>query len=604
MGTIQNTAIRNLAIIAHVDHGKTTLIDALFSTAGLGKDEDRLMDSMDLERERGITIAAKNCSIEWKGIKLNLLDTPGHADFGGEVERALMMVDGVLLLVDAAEGPLPQTRFVLEKALKQGLSIIVCINKIDRGDARPKEILDMVYDLFIDLDADEDQLDFPVLYTIGRDGKAGTDPEKELGTLDILLDSIIEHIPAPTFDDEEPFQLLVSNIGYSDYVGRLAVGRIAHGEIKSKDPLARIGRDGNPRPFKVNSLQVYSGPATVDTDQANAGEIIILSGAEEIEIGDTVTLRENPSALPRIEVEEPTVAMRFMGNNSPLSGKDGKYIHPQKIEERLKKEILYNVSLKLERDPSGESFLVHGRGVLQLAILVETMRREGFELALSRPEPLFKTDGEKTLEPIEHLVIDVDSEFTGAITQTLGTRKGILKNMVDNGAGRTRLEFSVPSRALIGYRSKFLTDTRGTGLMSSYLEGYEEYKGDIPGRVSGSLVADRPGSAVPYALFNLEPRGKLLITPGEEVYEGMVIGEHSRENDLDVNPTKTKKLTNVRAAGKDDAVVLSPVRPMTLEQALEFISEDELVEVTPKNIRLRKKVLASNQRPKKKSKQL
>jgi len=595
-----NKDLRNIAIIAHVDHGKTTLVDSMFRQSGVfreGQDtEERLMDNMDLERERGITIAAKNCAINWKGIKVNILDTPGHADFGGEVERALSMVDGVVLLVDASEGPLPQTRFVLSKALSAGLSAIVVINKIDRQDARPQQVLEEVYDLLIDLDAHEDQLECPVLFADGRSGIAKMNLEDEAENLHVLMDTIIESVPPPSYDESQPFQMLVTDLSYSDYLGRLAIGKVVNGQVKSRDSLVCIKEEGKLIPLNVSKLQVYQGPTLADTDLAKPGEIVVLAGIEDVHIGDTICTKENPKPLKRITVDEPTVSMRFSPNSSPTLGQEGKLVQSSKIRERLEKETMLNVSVKVEEMTDREGFIVKGRGEFQMVILIETMRREGFELCVGRPEVIFHHKDGKKLEPIEHLYVDCEETFTGVVTEKLSKRKGRMISYVNHEHGRVRLEFSVPSRALIGYRDEFLTDTRGTGIMNSYISDYEEYRGDFPDRFTGSLVADRAGEAVPYALYNLEPRGQLFVAPGDTVYEGMIVGEHNRENDLNVNPCKTKKLSNVRASGKDDAVVLTPILPMTLERAIQFIREDELVEVTPKSIRLRKAILAATSR--------
>ena len=596
-----NNSLRNVAIIAHVDHGKTTLVDALFRQSGVFRADqqvdDRVMDRMDLERERGITIAAKNCAVSWKDTKINIIDTPGHADFGGEVERSLSMASGAILLVDASEGPLPQTRFVLRKALEAGLPVVVVINKIDRKDARPQEVLNEVYDLFIDLDATEQQLEFPVLYAIGREAVAMNELDGERVNLAPLFDAILEHIPGPAHDPAEPFQMLVADLDYSDYLGRLAVGRVMHGRVQSKDALVCIGESGQPVSLRVNKLQVYQGLRLAEVESAEPGDIVVLAGIEDVTIGDTICTRETPRALPRIRVDEPTVAMRFGINTSPLSGREGKLVQTRVIWDRLCKESLRNVAVRVEETEDRDAFLVKGRGEFQMAILIETMRREGFELSVGRPEVILKKDANgQTVEPIEHLYVDCDEYFMGVVTEKLAQRKGRMLNCVNNGTGRVRLEFSVPSRGLIGYRDEFLTDTRGTGIMNSYLDGYEAWRGDFPTRFSGSIVSDRAGNAVAYALFNLEPRGVLFVTPGDPVYEGMVVGEHNRDNDIDVNPTKEKKLTNMRAAGKDENVILTPVRPMTLEYALRFVREDELVEVTPQSIRLRKTELSAQRR--------
>jgi len=592
-----NKNLRNIAIIAHVDHGKTTLVDSMFRQSGTFREgqetAERLMDSMDLEKERGITIAAKNCSIVWKGVKVNILDTPGHADFGGEVERALSMVDGVLLLVDASEGPLPQTRFVLSKALQAGLSVVIVINKIDRPDARPQQVLSEVYDLLIDLDAHEDQLDCPVIFADGRAGIAKMEINDDVDNLHILLDAIINEIPAPAYNDQEPFQMLVTDLSYSDYLGRLAIGKVVHGFVKSRDALVCIKEEDKLVNLNVSKLQVYEGPSLNETEMAGPGDIVVMAGIEDVNIGDTICNKTAPKALKRITVDEPTVSMRFSPNTSPTLGQEGKLVQSSKIKERLKKETMLNVSIKFEEFTDKEGFLVKGRGEFQMVILIETMRREGFELCVGRPEVIFHYDDGKKMEPIEHLYVDCEESFTGVVTEKLSKRKGRMVSYVNHEHGRVRLEFSVPSRALIGYRDEFLTDTRGTGIMNSLIAGYEEYRGDFPARFTGSLVADRSGEAVPYALYNLEPRGQLFITPGDVVYEGMIVGEHNRDNDLNVNVCKTKKLTNMRASGKDDAVVLTPVLPMTLERAIQFLREDELMEVTPKNIRLRKGILTA-----------
>ncbi len=595
-----NQGIRNIAIIAHVDHGKTTLVDAMFKRSGVFRDgqvvQERLMDRLDLERERGITIAAKNCAVRWKDVKINIIDTPGHADFGGEVERALSMADGALLLVDAAEGPLPQTRFVLKKTLEAGLKVIVVINKIDRKDARPQEVLNEISDLFIDLDATDEQYEFPLLYAVARDGIAQRSPEEPAHNLDLLLDLIVEQIPAPAVRAEKPFQMLVSDLGYSDYLGRLAIGRVHNRSVRSGVPLVRIDIDGQQRTLKVSRLQVYDGLSISETDQAEPGDIAVLSGIDEVHIGDTICTAEQPKARRRIAVDEPTVAMRFLRNNSPFAGKEGRYVQSTRLGERLSKETMRNVSLRVESAADGEGYVVQGRGEFQMAILIETMRREGYEMGVGRPQVIFQMrDGERQ-EPIERLFIDCGEEYVGIVTEKLSIRKGRLVNLVNHARGRARLEFSVPSRSLIGFRDEFLTDTRGTGIMNAYLEGYEAYRGDFPSRSTGSLVSDRHGQAVAYALFNLEPRGQLFIGPGTAVYEGMVVGEHNRDNDLDVNPCKTKKLSNMRAAGRDDNVILTPPRLMPLEAAINFIREDELVEVTPQSVRVRKSVLPAGER--------
>ena len=595
-----NNKLRNIAIIAHVDHGKTTLVDFMFRQSGLFREnqevEERVMDSMDLERERGITIAAKNCSVFWKGIKINILDTPGHADFGGEVERALMMVDGAILLVDASEGPLPQTRFVLKKALEAGKKIIVVINKIDRKDARPREVLNEIYDLFIDLDAAEEQTEFPVLYAVGKKGLASRTLEKPGKDLQPLFEEIIKGIPAPVYDPDEPFQMLTADLDYSDYIGRLAIGKVMNGTAKCNDNLVCINEEGKAIPLRISKLQVYEGLSLKEVESADAGDIIVLAGIDNVHIGDTICTQAAPKALKRLAVDEPTISMLFTINTSPFSGKDGKYVQSAKLKERLYKETLRNVALRLEESGNSDSFIVKGRGEFQMAILIETLRREGYELSVGRPNVIFKITGNKKLEPIEHLFVDCGESFVGIVTDKLSQRKGRMINLVNHSTGRVRIEFSIPSRGLIGYRSEFLTDTKGTGIMNSYLQCYEEYRGDYPLRITGSLVSDRQGETTSYALFNLEPRGVLFIAPGEPVYEGMIVGEHNRDNDLNVNPCKPKKLTNMRASSKDEGIILTPVIPLTLEKAIEFINEDELVEVTPKNIRLRKTVLSAQKR--------
>ncbi len=601
MSTItQNSKIRNIAIIAHVDHGKTTLVDAMFKQSGIYRADqsvdDRVMDSMDLERERGITIAAKNCAVMRNDVRINIIDTPGHADFGGEVERALSMVDGVVLLCDASEGPLPQTRFVLKKTLEIGLPVVAVVNKIDRKDARASEVLNELYDLFIDLDASDEQVEFPVLYAIGRNGVAMKNIDDEQVNLDPLFDTILEHIPAPSYDSSEPFQMLVADLDYSDYLGRLAIGRIKHGVARTKESLICIDANGKQKALKATKIQVYSGRGVVDVEEALAGDIVIMAGIEDATIGDTICTKENPRTMPRIHVDEPTVAMRFGINTSPLAGKEGKIVQSRKIRERLDKEMLTNVAIKVEDSTEKETFLVKGRGEFQMAILVETMRREGFELTVGRPEVILRKEDGKTFEPIEELYVDCDEMFMGVVTEKVSYRRGRMTACVNHGTGRVRLTFSVPSRALIGYRDEFLTDTKGTGIMNSSFAGYEEWRGDFSSRLTGSLVADRPGVGVAYGLFNLEPRGELFVVPGDPLYEGMIIGEHNRENDIDVNGSKEKKLTNMRASGKDENVILTPVRPMTLERALHFVRDDECVEVTPLSIRLRKTILDGHQR--------
>lgn len=599
--------IRNIAIIAHVDHGKTTLLDGMLKQAGIfrtpEKMQERIMDSIDLERERGITIMAKNTAVEYKGVKINIVDTPGHADFGGEVERTLKMVDGVLLLVDASEGPLPQTRFVLKKALELELPPILVINKIDRTDARIQEVMNEVYDLFIDLDATEEQLEFPVLYTNAKKGTAKTDMSDlsdkadETADLQPLFETILKTIPPPEDNGSNILQLLVTNINYDDYVGRLAIGRIFSGTVKVGDTVAMVKGDDETTKTKVTSLYTFRGLERIAVKEARAGDIVALSGIEGITIGDTITSAETPMPLPRITVDEPTISIVFQVNTSPFAGKEGDYVTSRNLRERLEKELLYNVAIRV--DFSGtDSFTVMGRGELQLAIIIEMMRREGYELAVSMPETITKTIKGVVHEPMEILVIDVPEEYVGVVTQQVGMRRGKMQKMMNNGYGRVRLEFRIPSRGLIGFRSQFLTDARGTGLLNHLFDGYEPWQGMITKRQTGALVSDRAGKSTIYALFHLQPRGVLFIKENTHVYEGMIIGENSRDNDLDVNVVKEKKLTNIRAANADEALQLIPPSIMSLEQAIEFIKEDELVEVTPQSIRLRKKVLEANKRPK------
>ena len=597
---LTNNHLRNIAIIAHVDHGKTTLVDTMFRQSGLFRADqevdERLMDTMDLEKERGITIAAKNCSVLWKGVRINIIDTPGHADFGGEVERALSMADGAILLVDASEGPLPQTRFVLKKALQADLKIIVVINKIDRSDARPEEVLDEIYDLLIDMDATEAQLEFPLLYAVGRQGIAVKDPYDQGENLNLLFDTIIDAIPGPSYDSGAPFQMLVSDLGYSDYLGRLVVGKIFNGTARSNDSLVCLGENAHITPLKVSKLQVYEGMQLKDVDEVQTGDIVVLAGIDDVEIGDTICNQQAPRALARISVDEPTVSMKFTINNSPFGGKEGKYVQSSRLRERLLKEDLINVAIGVEKTDERDSVLVKGRGEFQLAILIETMRREGYEFCVGRPEVIYRYEKGEKLEPMERLMVDCEERFLGVVTEKLSLRKGKMTNLINNGKGRVRIEFSIPARTLIGYRDEFLTDTRGTGIMHTLFDGYSQFRGECPSRFSGSIVADRTGHAVPYALFNLEPRGRLFIVAGDPVYEGMIIGEHNRGQDINVNACKEKKLSNMRASGKDDNVILSPIKPPTLEQAISFIREDELVEVTPLSVRMRKVVLSAQKR--------
>jgi GTP-binding protein len=600
---IANPNVRNVAIIAHVDHGKTTLVDALLHQSGIFRSNERVaervMDSNELERERGITILAKNTAVHYDQHLINIVDTPGHADFGGEVERTLSMVDGVMLLVDASEGPLPQTRFVLRKALERGLAPILVINKIDRADARPKEVLNEVYDLFIDLDATEDQLDFPVLYTNAKAGTSSPDLDKPSEDLRPLFDAVIRHLPPPHGSADAPLQALVANLDASEYVGRIAIGRIFNGRVKVGDEIGVCKLDGSVQKTRVTKLYMFDGLKRVDVIEAAAGDVICLAGIENIMIGETITDPENPQPMHNISVDEPTVSMIFGVNTSPFAGRDGQFVTSRQIKDRLDKELLGNVSIRVEPTDTPEQMKVFGRGELQLSILIEMMRREGFELQVSRPEVVVKElDGVK-VEPVEDLVIDVAEEFQGVVIAQVGQRRGTMTKMINNGSGRIRLEFRIPARGLIGFRSLFLTETRGTGIMNHLFHGWEPWHGPIASRANGALVADRAGKATSYAIANLQERGEMFIDPAIDVYEGMIVGENSRPSDMDVNITKEKKQTNMRASSADEAIRLIPPRKMGLEQAIEFINDDELVEVTPKFLRLRKKVLAANMRPKK-----
>ncbi|MBI3625193.1 MAG: translational GTPase TypA [Candidatus Rokubacteria bacterium] len=592
--------LRNVAIIAHVDHGKTTLVDAMLWQSGIFRENEsvpeRILDSIDLEREKGITIMAKNTAVTYRGIKINIVDTPGHADFGGEVERTLTLVDGVLLLVDAAEGPLPQTRFVLKKALEAGLPPVVVINKIDRRDARPGEVLDEIYDLFIDLDAHEDQLDFPILYTDAKRGVAKRDPKDDSRTLEPLFETLAAAIPPPRFDPAMGLQLRVASLDWDDYVGRLLIGRIVNGTIRQADRVAVVKRDGTVEFAKVTVLYGYEGLKRVEIPEAGPGEIVAVAGIETMEIGETVADAENPVALPVIRIDEPTVAMSFSANASPFAGREGKYVTSRHLRERLQKEARVNVGIRVEETDSPDTFTVSGRGELQLAILIEMMRREGYELEAGKPRIITREENGTVLEPMELLVVDCPEEFIGVVTQKVGTRKGQMLRMVNHGTGRVRLEYRIPARGLIGYRSEFLTDTKGAGLLNHLFDGWEPWQGDIPHRKTGALVADRAGQATAYAIDHLQPRGELFVRPGDQVYEGMIVGEHSRDNDLDVNITKEKRLTNMRSSTADEGIRFTPPRLMSLEQALEWIREDELAEVTPQALRLRKHSLSGSRR--------
>ena len=599
---VANPLLRNVAIIAHVDHGKTTLVDALLHQSGVFRANERVaeraMDSNELERERGITILAKNTAVHYKDLLINIVDTPGHADFGGEVERTLSMVDGVMLLVDASEGPLPQTRFVLRKALERRLTPIVVINKIDRPDARSQEVLNEIYDLFIDLDAKEDQLDFPVLYTNARVGTATSDPAVPGEDLRPLFDAVVEHVPPPRGNPDAPLQLLVANLDSSDYVGRIAIGRIFNGRVKIGDPVAVCKLDQAVQETKVTKLYAFDGLKRIDIQDAAAGDIVCLAGIDDITIGETIADVEHRVAIPPIAIDEPTVSMIFGVNTSPMAGRDGQYVTSRQLRDRLDRELLGNVSIRLEPTESPEQVKVVGRGELQLSILIEMMRREGYEIQVSRPDIVTKEIKGAIVEPVEELVIDVPEDHQGVVIAQVGERKGMMTKMVNNGSGRVRLEFRIPARGMIGFRSQFMTDTKGTGIMNHIFSSWEPWHGAIPARANGALVADRAGVATSYAIFNLQERGEIFIEPATVVYEGMIIGENARPNDMDVNVTKEKKQTNMRASTADEAIRLIPPRKLGLEQAIEFINDDELVEITPVSIRLRKRILAANMRPK------
>jgi GTP-binding protein len=594
------TSIRNIAIIAHVDHGKTTLVDGLLRQAGTWRLNeavaDRVMDSMDLERERGITIMAKVASVNYGDTKINIVDTPGHADFGGEVERTLKMVDGAMLLVDASEGPLPQTRFVLRKALEAGLSIMVCVNKIDRPDARIQEVVNEVYDLFIDLGASDEQIDFPIVYAVARDGWCTTNPDVKGEDLRAMFDIIVARMNPPKASPDETLQLLVTQLDYDPYLGRIAIARNFNGVLREKSDLALIGEDGIPRKVRVSQPFSFEGMKRVPAAEVVAGDICAIAGIPDINIGDSLTSLENPVPLPRLTVDEPTIGMTFSANTSPFSGKEGKYVTARQIRERLEKEMMTNVALRLVDTGTAEAMRVYGRGELQLAILIEQMRREGFEMSVSKPEVLLREVNGHKHEPYEIAQLDFPETFMGVITQKMALRKGRMVEMKVDGSGRTRLFFRVPSRGLIGFRGEYLNDTRGQGLLNTLFDSYDEHAGFIQSRVSGSLVSDRTGEATTYAIYHLQPRGRLFIHPQTATYEGMIVGENARENDINVNVCRAKQLTNVRSSGADEKLILTPPIPITLEKALEYIGEDELVEVTPKSIRLRKKALPGNMR--------
>ncbi len=593
-------SIRNIAIIAHVDHGKTTLVDGLLVQAGTWRANEhhveRVMDSMDLERERGITIMAKVASVHFGDTKINIVDTPGHADFGGEVERTLKMVDGAMLLVDASEGPLPQTRFVLRKALEGGLAVMVCVNKIDRPDARIQEVVNEVYDLFIDLGADDKQIDFPILFACARDGYCMPDVDKKEDSLRSMFQTIVDRIPAPPGRDDEPLQLLITQLDYDSYVGRIAIGRLFNGTLREKSEVALIGSDGLPKKVKVNQLYTFDGMKRIPATEVTSGDICAVAGLPSINIGDTLTLLEDPRPLPRLKIDEPTIGMTFSSNNSPLSGREGKYVTARQIRERLEKEMLTNVALRLEDTGSSETMRVYGRGELQLGILIEQMRREGFEMSVSKPEVVIRmVEGEKH-EPYEIAQLDFPDVFMGVVTQKMALRKGRMTEMKSDGSGRVRVYYRVPARGLIGFRGEYLNDTRGQGLLNTLFDGFDTFAGFIQSRVNGSLVSDRTGETTTYALYHLQPRGRMFIGVQVEVYEGMIIGENARENDINVNVCREKHLSNVRNSGAEEKLILVPPIQMTLEKAIEYISEDELVEITPLNVRIRKRVLAGNLR--------
>jgi GTP-binding protein len=593
--------LRNIAIIAHVDHGKTTLVDALLKQTGTFRENEavaeRVMDSNDLERERGITILAKNASALYKGVRINIIDTPGHADFGGEVERTISMADGVLLLVDAAEGPLPQTRFVLSKALDLGIPVIVVINKIDRPDARPDEVLTETFDLFCELEANEQQLDFATVYTIAKLGLAKLSLTDDTKDLSPLLDTIVARVPAPKADVEGGLQMLVTNVEHDEYVGRLAVGRIRRGKVRTGDQVLRMTEAGNTQ-HKISAVYGMRGVKRTAIEEAGAGDIALIAGMDDVNIGDTIASPLAPQALPRIVVEEPTIKVRFHVNTSPFAGRSGKWVTSRHLRDRLEREMRKNLAMKMEETDTPDAFTVYGRGELMIAILLENMRREGYEVAVSMPEVVTKDIDGVLSEPVERVIVDVPDEYVGAITQRLGERRGRMDKMQNLGFGRSRIEYVVPSRGLIGFRGMFLTDTRGTGLLNTQFHGWQPFSGAMQLRPNGAMVSDRQGTAIPYALFNLQPRGVMFVAPGTDVYEGMIIGEHNRENDLDVNACREKKLTNIRAAGRDENIILTPPRVLTIELAMEWIDSDELVEITPDAVRVRKKILECNRRPK------
>lgn len=612
MGIIlKKEQIRNVAIIAHVDHGKTTLVDSLLKQSGVFRQnqeiEERVMDSNDLEKERGITILSKNTAVMYGDVKINIIDTPGHADFGGEVERILKMVDGVVLVVDAFEGPMPQTKFVLKKALELNLPSVICVNKVDRLEARPNEVVDEVLDLFIELDANEIQLDSPFIFASAKKGISGTDASQLQDSMKPLFEAIIENIPSPNGDEDGLTQVLISTIDYNEYIGRIGIGKVERGSVSIGEDLWVSNYENPDKSYKVRigKLYEYDGLKRVEIEEAITGSIVAISGIEDIEIGDTITSIEDKQPLPFVKISEPTLAMTFSVNNGPFAGQDGKYVTSRQIRARLHKELNTNVSLRVEDTDSADSFRVAGRGELHLSILMEQMRREGYELMVSKPEVLMKKDkNDKLIEPIERVIIDVPEEFMGAVIEKLGARKGEMVNMVQSKGGYTRIEFLIPTRGMIGYRSEFLTDTKGNGILNTLFEGYEPYKGEIPRRSQGSLVSFETGTAVGYGLYNAQERGILFVSPGDKVYEGMIVGENAKPMDIDVNVCKRKQATNMRASGSDDALRLSPPKKMSLEEALEFIEKDELVELTPKNMRIRKRILDKQQRAKQRAKNL
>ncbi|WP_454959552.1 translational GTPase TypA [Filifactor alocis] len=608
---LKKEQIRNVAIIAHVDHGKTTLVDSLLKQSGVFRQnqeiEERVMDSNDLEKERGITILSKNTAVMYGDVKINIIDTPGHADFGGEVERILKMVDGVVLVVDAFEGPMPQTKFVLKKALELNLPSVICVNKVDRPEARPDEVVDEVLDLFIELDANEVQLDSPFIFASAKKGISGTDASQLQDSMKPLFEAIIENIPSPNGDEDGLTQVLISTIDYNEYIGRIGIGKVERGSVSIGEDLWVSNYENPDKSYKVRigKLYEYDGLKRVEIEEAITGSIVAISGIEDIEIGDTITSIEDKQPLPFVKISEPTLAMTFSVNNGPFAGQDGKYVTSRQIRARLHKELNTNVSLRVEDTDSADSFRVAGRGELHLSILMEQMRREGYELMVSKPEVLMKKDeNDKLIEPIERVIIDVPEEFMGAVIEKLGARKGEMVNMVQSKGGYTRIEFLIPTRGMIGYRSEFLTDTKGNGILNTLFEGYEPYKGEIPRRSQGSLVSFETGTAVGYGLYNAQERGILFVSPGDKVYEGMIVGENAKPMDIDVNVCKRKQATNMRASGSDDALRLSPPKKMSLEEALEFIEKDELVELTPKNMRIRKRILDKQQRAKQRAKNL